>query len=140
VLAHLWKKRLSTVAPTPGAVLVSATVAPNAGLPQGSLSEAPKRAHKGVRIGRLYPERRSKPLVHAQALIAFVQVQCPELIGAYVPHRDLDGAYGELCAKEGWKRCSWTAIARQLTAMKIKKRALKRNGERFRAAYRIPKV
>ena len=105
------------------------------------LSEAPKRAHKRARMGRLCPEPKPKPLVHARALIALIQEQCPDLIGAYLPHRDLDGAYAELCAKEGSVTgARWTAIARQLKAMKIQKRSMKRNGERFRAAYRIPKV
>jgi len=163
VLARLWRKveaepdarPLSgppTVAPNRGPVSVSPSAAsipapdtgplsgPLSGPVSGPLSEVRKPATKRVRIGRLYPEPKPKPLIHARALLASIQEQCPELIGSYVPHADLDKAYGELCASEDWTRCNWPAIARQLRAMKIEKRGLKRNGERFRAAYRIPKA
>ena len=150
MLARLWRKtegRLSvpsTVAPKSGPVLVSTTVAPTmvlgTGLPPEPLSEAPKRVPKRARIGRLYLERKPKPLIHARALVKCIQEQCPELIGTYVPDQDLEKAYVELCAKEGWEPCGWIAIARQLKGMKVEKRTIKRNGERFRAAYRIPKV
>jgi hypothetical protein len=155
VLARLWKKAevraearplaaARSAGPNPGPVLVSSTVAPAAvpdrGLPLESLSEAPKLCRKRVRIGRLYPETKPKALVHARALMRLIQRECPELIGAYVPDHDLDRSYEELCASEGWPRCNWVAIARQLKVMKIDKKVLKRNGERFRAAYRIPRA
>ena len=155
MLARLWRRaevrvevRPLSGAPTPAfdsdpqpwPSIAAPTVAQDTGLSLEPLSEVPKRAPKRARIGRLYPERKPRPLIHARALIASIQEQCPELIGAYVPHQDLDKAYEELCHKEGWAPCSWTAIARQLKAMRIEKRTLKRNGERFRAAYRIPRA
>jgi hypothetical protein len=64
-------------------------------------AETPNRRRKPVRVGRLYPERQPEPLAHAWALLRSIQVECPQLIGTYVPHVDLDKAYKELCGKRG---------------------------------------
>ena len=98
---------------------------------------APKRRPKPVRVGRLYPEKASEPQMHAKALLAFIQEECPQLIGAYVPCSDLARSYEELAAVEGWSARGWTAIARHL-GMLTSKKYLKRAGKRF-TAYRIPK-
>ena len=115
------------------------TVARNSGTqPDPSTPASKRRRKRAVQVGRLYPTRPPEPRRHAKALLEFIQDECPHLIGKYVPHVDLDGAYREFCEREGWTARHWTAIARQLGEITDKK-TLTRNGERFRAAYRIPK-
>ena len=56
----------------------------------------------------------AEPLKHARALLEFIRIECPDLIGAYILQPDLNRAYRELCEKEGWRPRHWTAIARHL--------------------------
>lgn len=97
----------------------------------------PKRRPKRVQIARLYPERPSEASKHARALIDFIQEECPDFAGLYVPKSDLERTYWELCAVQSWETHHWTAIARQLGAL-TKKREVKRSGTRF-VAYQIPR-
>ena len=97
----------------------------------------PKRRPRLVRVGRLYPEKLSEPQMHARALLACIQEECPQLIGTYVPCADLAKSYSEFAAAEGWTTRGWTTIARQMGGMTTKK-SVKRGGKRF-TAYRIPR-
>lgn len=90
-----------------------------------------------VKVGRLYPERKSEPEVHARGLLKYVQTECEQLVGSYVPKADLESAYCELCELEGWSRKHWCAVGRELAKL-TEKRLLQRQGQRFRA-YRIPR-
>ena len=64
-------------------------------------SAAPKRRPQRIRVGRLYPEKLSEPQMHSRALLAFIQEECPQLVGTYVPCSDLARSYEELAATEG---------------------------------------
>jgi len=103
-----------------------------------ALDRRPKRRQKRVRICRLYPKPESQPLIHARALLVLVQEECPQYVGGYVPRPDLEACYRELCIREGWNPCHWTAIARQLSALTSKK-TVRDGGQRF-VGYRIPKA
>jgi hypothetical protein len=96
-----------------------------------------KPRQKAVRVCRLYPEPPSQAAIHAQALIALIQEECPQHIGGYVPRPDMESCYRELCMREGWKVRHWTAIARQLGELTDKK-SVRHRGQRF-IGYRIPK-
>ena len=113
------------------------TVVPNPCPIPSAQTDAPKRRPRPVRVGRLYPEKLTEPQKHANALLAFIQEECPQLIGTYVPCSDLTRSYEELAASEGWTARGWTSIARQL-GRKTPKKSVKRAGKRF-TAYRIPR-
>ena len=99
---------------------------------------SPKRRQKRVRVCRLYPTPPSEPLIHARALLAFIQEHSPEYGGGYVPRPDLEKFYRrDLCNLKGWKPFRWTAIARQLGQITHKK-LVRENRERF-VGYRVPK-
>ena len=116
---------------------LSLTVVPDRSPLPLTRTDVPKRRPRPVRVGRLYPEKLSEPQMHAKALLAFIQEECPQLIGTYVPCSDLAKSYEEFAASEGWHSRGWTSIARQLGSMTSKK-SIKRTGRRF-TAYRIPK-
>ena len=116
---------------------LSLTLVPDLGPRPSTQTDVPKRRPRPVRVGRLYPEKLSEPQLHAKALVAFIQEECPQLTGTYVPCSDLARSYEELAAAEGWRALGWTAIARQLGSMTNKK-SVKRGGKRF-TAYRIPR-
>ena len=89
--------------------------------------DGPKRRPKPVRICRLYVTKPSEPLVHTQALLAFIQEECPNFVGGYVPRLDLERFYRhDLCNLKGWTPRHWTAIARQLGKITQKKVARER--------------
>jgi hypothetical protein len=90
-----------------------------------------------VKVGRLYPERKSEAELHAREILRHIQVECEDLAGCYVPKADLERAYRELCELEGWPAKHWCAVGRELARI-TGKRLLQRQGKRFRA-YRIPK-
>jgi hypothetical protein len=99
---------------------------------------SPKRRQKRVRVCRLYPKPPSEPLIHARALLAFIQEWSPEFVGGYVPRPDLEKLYRrDLCNLKGWEPFHWTAIARQLGQITDKK-TVREKGERF-VGYRVPK-
>ena len=116
---------------------LSLIVVPNPCPLPSTQTDVPKRRPRPVRIGRLYPEKVPEPQMHAKALLAFIQEECPQLTGTYVPCADLAKSYEEFAAAEGWTTRGWTTIARQLGGMTIKK-SVKRGGRRF-TAYRIPR-
>ena len=100
--------------------------------------DGPKRRPKPVRICRLYVTTPSEPLVHARALLAFIQEECPNFVGGYVPRSDLERFYrNDLCNLNGWTPRHWTTIARQLGAI-TQKKIMRERGDRF-TAYRIPR-
>jgi hypothetical protein len=141
VLTRLWRRsdRLwePALKPMPPTVVVyrcneplSQTAAPNP-------SRMPRQ--KRVRICRLYAAAQPQPLAHAKALLDFIQEECPEFVGGYVPHQDLDRFYRrDLCSMRGWTPLHWTAVARQMGKF-TEKKMLRLNGERF-VGYRIPKA
>ena len=140
MLARLWTRsdRIEEPSSQPLPPTVAATLA-------GSLvqSAAPidgaKRRPKPVRICRLYVASPSEPLVHARALLAFIQEECPNFVGGYVPRSDLEKFYrNDPCNLNGWAPHHWTAIARQLGTL-TQKKITRERGERF-TAYRIPRV
>ena len=97
---------------------------------------SPQRRRRTVRVGRLYPEKRSDAEIHARAVISYIREECAHLAGSYVPQPDLAKFYGEVCKSEGWSPRHWCSIGRELGKL-TDKRLLQRGGERFRA-YRIP--
>ena len=116
---------------------LSLTAVPNPCPIPSTQTDVPKRRPRLVRVGRLYPEKLSEPQMHAKALLAFIQEECPQLIGTYVPCSDLTKSYEEFAATEGWTTRGWTSVARQMGSMTNKK-SVKRSGRRF-TAYRIPR-
>jgi uncharacterized protein with PIN domain len=77
-------------------------------------------------------------LIHARSLLAFIQEECPDYIGGYVPRPDLERFYrNDLCGREAWKPRHWTAIARHLGEITSKK-TVRHRGQRF-VGYRVPK-
>jgi hypothetical protein len=138
VLARLWRQTGDPSA-APKSLPPNAVAYPIPKLLPPTTAPDPchKRRQKRVRVCRLYPESPSEPLIHARALLALVQVECPQYVGGYVPRPDLEGCYRELCEREGWKPRHWTAIARQLGEITSKK-TVRHRGERF-VGYRIPR-
>ena len=140
MLARLWKQ------PYLEADTVQRPVPPSSAAhhcPQ-SLSSTPasnrsrKRRQKPVRVCRLYPTPPSPSLAHARALLVFIQDECPEFVGAYVPRPDLERFYRhDVCTREGWAPLHWTGIARQLGRL-TERKTIRHKGERF-VGYRIPK-
>ncbi len=107
-------------------------------LPTTEPDHCRKRRQKRVRVCRLYREPFSEAMIHAGALLAFIQEECPDFIGGYVPRPDLERFYrNDLCEREAWKPRHWTAIARQLGEITSKK-TVRHKGERF-VGYRIPR-
>lgn len=141
MLARLWK-RTDTEAetapePMPQTVVVNPRALPAS--PTDALKPCRKRRSKRVQVCRLYPKPPPKTQVHARALLAFIQEECPQFIGGYVPRPDLERFYRrDLCAREGWEPFHWTGIARQLGEITHKK-PVRDAGERF-VGYRIPKA
>jgi uncharacterized protein with PIN domain len=62
----------------------------------------------------------------------------PEAVGKFVPMRQLERFYGELCEREGWQPKHWHVIGREMTQL-TKKVLKKRKGRRF-MAYKIPRA
>ena len=60
----------------------------------------------------------------------------PSPAAAAAEPRTFEGAYRELCQREGWEALHWTAIARQLGRITARK-SVRDNGERF-IGYQIP--
>lgn len=137
MLARLWQSsdRPAAPKPLPGTGDVDYRPEPPPSLPIQDRSR--KRRQKRVRVCRLYPKPPSEPLIHARALLAHVQHECPEYVGGYVPRPDLDACYHEFCKREGWKPRHWTAIARQLGELTDRK-TVRDCGQRF-VGYQIPK-
>jgi hypothetical protein len=114
---------------------LSFSTVPNQSPSPSAKTVARKQRRKRVRVEGLYLEREPEPKLHAQALLALIQDECPEKVGSFIPCSHLDRAYRELCDHEGWRALSWMAIARALGTLTCKK-LLKRNGVRF-VAYRL---
>lgn len=139
MLARLWK-RVETepdVAPKPLPPIDARYLWRQPTPPTTAPDHCRNPRQKSVRVCRLYPEPASQAAIHARALIALIQEECPQHIGGYVPRPDLETCYRELCAREGWKPRHWTAIARQLSELTDKK-SVRHRGQRF-IGYRIPK-
>ena len=97
-----------------------------------------KRCQKRIRVCRLYLKPPSPASIHARALLAFIQEECPQYIGGYVPRPDLEKFYrSDVCRGEGWQPYHWTTIARRLSEITDKK-SVRDAGDRF-VGYRIPK-
>jgi hypothetical protein len=140
VLARLWRQTEDP--PGPQKPLPPSAVAypvPQILPSTGASDHCRKRRQKRVRVCRLYAEPPSQPLIHARALLAFIQEECPDYIGGYVPRPDLERFYlNDLCEREGWKPRHWTAIARELGKITNKK-TVRHRGQRF-VGYRIPRT
>jgi hypothetical protein len=139
VLARLWRRTEDpdTVA-KPMPLTVAAHCCPQPLPPTIATDLCQKRRRKRVRVCRLYPKPQSQASIHARALLAFIQEECPEYVGGYVPRPDLERFYRrDLCTREGWGPHHWTAIARQLGEL-TKRKSVRHGGERF-VGYRIPK-
>ena len=133
-----------------GTSLCAGNQVPNAGPNPADLKDAPnlgpashplkanRKKSKPVAVKRLYPELEPGSLRHARAVLESITTHCPHIVGSFVPTADLRGSYFEMCELEGWQSYHWTAVARQLGRLTVK-RLLKRQGKRF-AAYRIPKA
>jgi len=140
VLARLWRPTdfKTEPAPKPLPLIGVANLCLDPVSPTAAPSPAPKRRSKRVRVCRLYPKPPSQPLIHAGALLAFIQEYSPEFVGGYVPRPDLERFYRrDLCKLKGWEPYHWTAIARQLGQITDKK-TVREKGERF-VGYRVPR-
>ena len=139
MLARLWRRaeELDTVPkPLPPTVVANRCAEPLPRTVAQTLSR--ERRQKRVRVCRLYPKPAAKPLLHAQALLAFIQEECPQYVGGYVPRPDLEKFYrGDVCRREGWEPYHWTAIARRLGEL-TEKKSVRDDGDRF-VSYRVPK-
>jgi hypothetical protein len=139
VLARLWRRTEDpdTVAkPMPLTVVADCSTQPLP--PTIAANRCQKRRRKRVRVCRLYLKPPSQASIHARTLLAFVQEECPEYVGGYVPRPDLEKCYRrDLCAREGWKPRHWTAIARQLGEL-TEKKSVRDGGERF-VVYQVPR-
>jgi hypothetical protein len=139
VLARLWRRTEGpdTVAkPTPLSVVAN----PRTQLlpPTIAADHCQKRRQKRVRVCRLYPKPQSQASIHARTLLAFIQEECPEYVGGYVPRPDLERFYRrDLCTREGWEPHHWTAIARHLGEL-TEKKSVRDGGERF-VGYQVPR-
>lgn len=139
MLAQLWRRsdRVPEPVPEPLPPTVVGYRCPQPLSQTAVLNPCRKRRQKRARICRLYPETQPQPLLHAKALLDFIQEECPQFVG--LPHQDLDNFYRrDLCNLNGWAPLHWTAVARQLGKIADKK-VLRLNGERF-VGYRIPKA
>ncbi len=143
VLARLWKGSQWGREPAPQPVSqplpqpMSLTVVSNLCTQPATLTPVAKRCRKRVRVCRLYPDSPCKPEIHARALLNFIRAECPQFIGGYVPHKDLESFYRrDLCRREGWEPLGWTAIGRELGELTHKK-TVRLRGARF-VGYRIP--
>lgn len=139
MLARLWRRtedQDTAPKPLPLSVVANRCAEP---LPRTvTESIVQKRRQKRVRVCRLYPQMPSPALIHARALIAFIQEQCPDYIGGYVPRPDLERFYRrDLCYREGWSPRHWTAIARQLGELTDRK-SVRDGGQRF-IGYCVPR-
>ena len=140
MLARLWTRsdRIEELSSQPLPATVAATMAGSL-VQSADTTEGLKRRPKPVRICRLYVTSPSEPLVHARALLAFIQEECPNFVGGYVPRLDLERFYRQdLCNLRGWTPRNWTAIARQLGTI-TQKKVTRERGDRF-TAYRIPRI
>ena len=140
MLARLWTRsgRIEEPWPQP----LPATVASNRCLEPlphtRAATTGPKRRQKRSRVCHLYACPPAPALLHARALLAFIQEGCPDYEGGYVPQAELDRYYrSDVCRQKGWTPLHWTAIARQLGKL-TQKKTVRERGERF-TAYRIPK-
>jgi hypothetical protein len=132
VLARLWKPIGAAdplPKPLPLTVVVNRCAEP---LPR-TVAQTLGRERRQKRV--LKPP--SQPSMHARALLAFIQEECPQYIGGYVPRPDLERFYrGDVCRREGWEPYHWTAIARRLGEI-TEKKSVRDGGDRF-VGYRIP--
>lgn len=96
-----------------------------------------KQRAKPFPIAHIY---RAEPEANAQAemLLSEIQTYMPEATGRFVPMRQLERFYGELCEREGWQPKHWSVIGRELGGL-TKKVLKKRKGRRF-MAYKIPRT
>jgi hypothetical protein len=115
VLARLWRRTEDpdTVAkPTP--LTVAADCSTQRLPPTIAANHCQKRRRKRVPVCRLYLNPPSQASIHARTLLAFVQEECPEYVGGYVPRPDLEKCYRrDLCAREGWPLDRDSASARR---------------------------
>jgi hypothetical protein len=139
VLARLWRRTEDPdTVPKPPPLTVAAHCSTQPLPPTVAPNHCQKRRRKRVRVCRLYLKPPSQASIHARALLSFIQEECPQYVGGYVPRPDLERFYQhDLCAREGWEPHHWTAIARQLGEL-TEKKSVRDGGERF-VGYQVPR-
>ncbi len=97
----------------------------------------PRRRAKSLPVYRLYPASEPEPYRQAETLLHAIQRDAEDAVGKYVPARDLERLYGELCEREHWKPHHWSVMGFELG--KLCERVCKKaRGRRFNC-YRIPR-
>ncbi len=139
MLARLWRRTEDPdTVPQPMSLTVATHCSTDPPPPTVAPDRCPKRRHKRVRVCRLYPKPVSQASIHARAILAFIQEECPEYVGGYVPRPDLEKFYRQdVCSRYGWPPHHWTAIARHLGEI-TERKSVRDMGERF-VGYRVPR-
>ena len=147
MLARLWRREtearstaqpaLLAAVPDRRPELAPCLIVPNFRARSPAEIAVPKRRRRRIQVESLYREVEPEPRRHARALVQLIQIECPHIVGKYVPHLHLERAYDELCERERWKPRHWTSLGRHLGDLTHKK-VVKRDGKRF-TAYRMPR-
>ena len=105
--------------------------------PTPSPTPRPRRRAKSLTVYRLYPASEPEPYRQAETLLHAIQRDAEDAVGKYVPARDLERLYGELCEREHWNPHHWSVMGFELG--KLCERVCKKaRGRRFNC-YRIPR-
>ena len=113
MLARLWTRHEvdADTPPKPLPPTVAANRCTEPTSPTVVPNQSRKRCQKRDRICRLYAKPEAQPLLHARALLAFIQEECPDYLGGYVPRPDMERFYRhDLCTREGWEPVSYTHL------------------------------
>jgi hypothetical protein len=112
------------------------TIVPEArpqSLPQTGV---PKRRRMRIEIEDIYPtqEPRCEAREHAAAVLDLIKAECTS--GKFIPKKELERMYWEMCERQALDPRHWTAVARHLT--KMTQRVTKKEAGRRFTAYRVP--
>lgn len=127
----------SSVVPNLGASRLALTTVPESRPQPLTRTGVLARRRKAIEIEHIYPTTRPvcEPMGHAAAVLELIKGECTP--GRYIPQKQIERMYRELCANEGWQPRHWTAIARHLGGM-TEKKIKKENGKKY-VVYRVPK-
>ncbi len=105
-------------------------------VPSPTPSPVTRRRPKRLAVFRLYP-------VPEPALERQVEVMVDEIAefvpaDAYVPSRDLQQYYRELCERKDWRAQDWSLAGHVLGS--VCKRASQKTGSKRQVVYRIPRA
>lgn len=105
-------------------------------VPSPTPSPVARGRPKRIPVFRLYPV--PEPSLERQIEVMLDEVAEVVPQDAYVPSRDLQRYYGELCERNDWHPQHWTLAGHVLAS--VCERAIQKTGKKRQVIYKIPRV